>query len=342
MKNKLYLVFTIAVLLLASMVIKAQKESKSEASIRFKDGLTVVFTSETEPLDAARKPIGSLRIRGENNVIQRVLIDEERGVYFGYDLLVEPIAETGPFKLTFQPLSVQPNNVLQPNPPRRPLKNASGGKVASPDDGGRQVKKLLPLSVKKYPAAQIVRDGDTIVFDVLVNSKTGLKIVDLIKVMVSAADTLPAISQEGSAFGSSDRPAKDFSVDEVEFNIVSSKLAINGTAVSGASGESGIGISGALVWFYVPRQGRFILSLAPRKGFDFHKTGTVYSNKINFSMNGNQYEWMSGFPIISGANDKWNLYVLHQSDYMPDFAGARPDSYLFGAAARIENLIRKK
>lgn len=342
MKNKLYVIFISAAVLFASAVIHAQEVGKSQTSVRFKDGLTVVFTSETEPPDSTRKPVGSILIKGDNKIIHRVFVDEELGVYFGYDVLVEPIAETGQFKLVFQPLSSQPINILQPNPPRRPARVGNDGRVIPPDDSGRRIIKLSALSLPKYPDVQTVRDGDTIAFDVLVNSKTGVKIVDLIKVIISDAQPLTVSGQTAGASGGGNRPAKDFSADEVEFKVASSKMIINGEVVNNNPAESRLGVTGTLIWFYIPRHGRFILSLTPREGYDFQKTGTVQGSIISFSMNGNQYEWISNSPIISGQNDNWNLYVLHQPDFAPAFAPAKSDSYFVGTADRIEYLIKKK
>lgn len=200
--------------------------------------------------------------------------------------------------------------------------------------------KLTALSLPKYPDAQVVADGDTIAFDVLVNSKTGVKIIDLIKVTTSMSQPLSP-NVRATAAGRNNRPTKDFSIDAVEMKITASRLAINGTPANENSGKFGIGLTGALIWFYAPLQGRFILSLAPLEGYDFQKAGTIRGNKISFSAGGNLYEWTSSAPIVASQNDNWNLWILHQPDFVPDFGSAKPDSYLFGSADGIEYLIKK-
>ncbi len=340
MRNNLYAVFFSAVILFASGTVYAQDSKTSELSVGFKDGLTLVFTSETEPPDSNRQSFGSVQTTGANKVIHRVLTDTERGVYFGYDVSIEPAAESGKFKLSFLPLSTKPVNFSPARPPRS---GSIGGFEQSPNNQ-RQNMKLTALSLPKYPDPQIVGDGDTVAFDVLVNPKTGVKIVDLIKVLTSGNQPLQTILLKGqtTATGGSSRQTRDFSVDAVELKINSSRLIINGKPVNENSGKFGIGVMGALIWFYAPRQGRFILSLTPREGYDFQKAGTIQGNKISFSIDGNQYEWISASPVISSQNDNWNLWVLHEPEFVPDFAGEKTDSYLFGAADRVEYLIKKK
>ena len=342
MRNNLYVIFLSVVILLASGTIYAQEQKKSQTSVRFKDGLTVVFTSETDPPQSNRQTLASVQIDGDNNIIRRVYTDTERGVYFGYDVVVEPLAESEQFKLSFLPLSIEPFHLLLP-PPKPPRPGSAGG-GAQPPISQRQVAKLTLLSLSKYPDAQIVGDGDTVAFDVLVNSKTGVKIVDLIKVLTSSNQPIQPLSSNGqtTASGGGVRPTRDFSADAVGFKITASRLIINGTPVNESTGKFGIGVTGALVWVYAPGRGRFILSLAPREGYNFQKTGTIQGSKISFSMGGNQYEWVSASPIVASENDNWNLWVLHDPDYFPDYAGAKADSYLFGAADSIEFLIKKK
>jgi hypothetical protein len=82
--------------------------------------------------------------------------------------------------------------------------------------------------------------------------------------------------------------------------------------------KSSIGCTGALLWFYVPERGRFIFSLVPREGYQFKKIAVLDDNKIEFSVNGERYEWVSSTSILPNGGT-WNLWVLHDPDYTPLF-----------------------
>jgi len=65
------------------------------------------------------------------------------------------------------------------------------------------------------------------------------------------------------------------------------------------------------------RGGRFIFSVMPHPGYDFKKVGVIENNKIKFTLNGENYEWISNTPVI-GQGGNWNLYVLYDPSYVPD------------------------
>jgi len=77
------------------------------------------------------------------------------------------------------------------------------------------------------------------------------------------------------------------------------------------------------LWFYVPERGRFIFSLVPREGYSFEKIGILEGNKIEFVINGERYEWVSGVEILASGG-VWNLWVLHDSRYTPLFGSDKP------------------
>jgi hypothetical protein len=54
----------------------------------------------------------------------------------------------------------------------------------------------------------------------------------------------------------------------------------------------------------------YILSLAPREGYNFRKAGAIRNHLIAFQSDGNQYEIRTSGPI-AGTEKAWNLYVLH-------------------------------
>jgi hypothetical protein len=77
----------------------------------------------------------------------------------------------------------------------------------------------------------------------------------------------------------------------------------------------------------VPERGRFIFSLVPREGYDFAKVAVLDENRIEFTLNGERYEWLSSESILPNGGT-WNLWVLHDTDYTPLFGtpGSPPRS----------------
>jgi hypothetical protein len=86
------------------------------------------------------------------------------------------------------------------------------------------------------------------------------------------------------------------------------RLIINGEVRSGNHAQREI--TGPLPFFFVPGKGRFIFSLSSHEGYDFQKIGVIDNNKISFSYNGDNYEWVSQQPVLN-RYDKWYLWVMH-------------------------------
>jgi hypothetical protein len=68
--------------------------------------------------------------------------------------------------------------------------------------------------------------------------------------------------------------------------------------------------AGSTMWLGLPGRGMYILSLARREGYDFHKAGAIRNNVIAFHDGDNEYEIRTSGPIL-GSDRTWNLYVLH-------------------------------
>jgi hypothetical protein len=233
----------------------------------------------------------------DNHVVHRVLVDAEGNFVFGYDLIVEPVAATKQFKVSVKPLSQEFEEKLRARQP------AAGANRAPPNVS------TLPRSGD----AQFVDDGDAFALDLLVNAQTGVKIVDVVKVSFDRAK-LWSVPPRRSV------PLRDFTLGNVELAMRDYKLTINGELVGGGQ-KPARGSAGALLWFYVPNRGRFIVSLMPHEGYDFQKVGRIENNKISFTLGQDVYEWTSSAPVV-GNGGNWNLWVLHDAGYVSDFASA--------------------
>lgn len=107
---------------------------------------------------------------------------------------------------------------------------------------------------------------------------------------------------------------RDFTLDAVALRVNDFRLLVDGDLV--ATGKPGTNFAGALIWFYVEGYGRFIFSLVPREGYQFKKVGVITDNKIEFTVKGKRYEWVSGAPILPSGGT-WNVWVLHDPKYLP-------------------------
>jgi hypothetical protein len=235
----------------------------------------------------------------DNYVVHRVLVDAEGSFVFGYDLIVEPVAATKQFKVLVKPLSAEFEERLRA---RQPANAAASANRAPPNVS------TLP----REGVAQLIDDGDAIALDLLVNAQTGVKIVDVVKVSFDRAKLWSTPPRRSV-------PLRDFTLGNVELAMRDYKLTINGELVGQKAAR---GFEGALLWFYVPERGRFIVSLMPHEGYNFQKVGSIENNKISFKLGGDLYEWTSSAPVVGRSGGNWNLWVLHDPDYVSDFASA--------------------
>ncbi len=380
MKNKVFIIIFTALCIFGFGSFARAQQEKPATSVRFnKSGILVEFKTQTDPPQKNGQQFdvrGSTQIQGEQNVTHRVFVDQKTGAVFGYDLQVEAVEGTNQFKLLFKPLSIK---FIQVKPlPVRPSRAApfsiikvpadqipaetkqriiekgtarSGNTIAAADEKNTSQESVRVITefppATKYPDSTIINDGATLALDVLVNPQTGVKIVDLIKVSSEAKQSAEKIADEQQ------QQARDFSPDAVKLSLKNFKVLINDQQFNAAENPVAMGsVTGTIIWLYLPERGRFIFSLEPRAGYDFRKIGVIEGSKISFKINGDSYELVSTASIFGGAissggsggvdSGSWNLWVLHEPDFVPRFPGAEPISYLIGAADRIEYLIKKK
>jgi len=104
---------------------------------------------------------------------------------------------------------------------------------------------------------------------------------------------------------------QDFTVDDGPVSIkVPFQLLVNGKNWQGHTVGWHMD-GGSTIWLGLPGRGMYILSLAPREGYDFQKAGAIRNHVITFHGGGEQYEIRTSGPI-AGADKAWNLYVLHE------------------------------
>ncbi|HVF56939.1 MAG TPA: hypothetical protein VM934_12370 [Pyrinomonadaceae bacterium] len=289
----------------------------SQTIIPLQSGAFVTFTTETVPATAQEFSASMIEAEERPNLIRRVFVDNKTEFFFGYELLVEPVASSKQFRVSVKPLSEEFQEQLRA---RKAF----------------QTRRLHPSynssAFANSSKPQLVGDGDTFALDVLRNPRTGVRVVDVIKVSLDD----PGL-QEAHA---SEHPARDFVLEDVQLKINSYKLLRDGELLY----QTTSGCAGSLVWFSLPDKGRFIFSLVPRPGYDFQKIGMVEHNRISFALGGERYEWVSSLPVV-GMGGNWNLWVLHEPDYKfdlyqppaADVAARRPELDDKIRAAREKN-----
>jgi hypothetical protein len=281
--------------------VAAQNLAKRQLVLPLSDGGFVAFRSETSASDntqaMATQSLASLlysqALAGENRIIHRVLTDADSRVIFGYDLWVNSDPITRKFRLAVLPADEAFRRTF--------LKESSASR--SGDSFATFPKSIAP---------QTLDDGDAVSLELLVNQQLGMKIVDVVKVTFDQSKFREATPEN---------QPRDFSLDAVSLAIKGYQLLIDGKVVG--KSKSTIGYSGSLLWFYVPERGRFIFSLVPREGYSFQKIGVLEGNKIEFEVNGEHYEWLSGAEILPHGGT-WNLWVLYDSRSTPLFGSQKP------------------
>ena len=90
-------------------------------------------------------------------------------------------------------------------------------------------------------------------------------------------------------------------------------LFIDGVSLVEKQGSFG----GRVVWFSLPKQGQFIISTAPQKGYKFEQIAEVGSNIISVSLADKFYQLSSVEPMLSDGGSM-KLWVLHDAEYQPE------------------------
>ena len=75
-------------------------------------------------------------------------------------------------------------------------------------------------------------------------------------------------------------------------------------------------VHGALVWLYIPDQGRYVMSLTPHPDLNFKKAGEVRGGVISFTVDGDRITLECPSPIAPG-DAPYHLYILHDEDWEP-------------------------
>ncbi len=292
--------FRISLLFACAAAALAQPGERTVMSgnMILRSGVVFDYRAVLRPAGTSLKGFGAggVLTDSKGNIIHRYMIDENNKLYFGYDVVVGSADVAGAYLVTFQPLS----DVEK-------IRETAGLKPAPP-----------PL----FPAPQMMHDGEIIELDLMVNPDGNRRLTDIIAIQMH--ESAPQAAKTIAA-------PRDFTVDDGPINFDTTRYSFweRGQEYKGMSGFTGK--PGKTLWFTIPGDGHYVVSLTPHEGFA--KSGTIRDNVVAFGDSGMQYELRLRTPV-AGAGKAWNLYVMHSSGSVWDHVSGMQ----FGTD-RLENLL---
>jgi hypothetical protein len=210
------------------------------------------------------------------SMAHRFFYDRGAHIFFGYDIVVQPQDRIDMYSVGFFNLSMGPLDFP----------------IDSTDSLNPTLWKQVPLPT--LLPSQVVRAGEPMSITVYRDPKTGAELRDTMTIAAMPQSVSPVPHQQlngievwewahstprnGNAapshrsyaiFGA----AQPFSIDDAQMRLEMGRLVVNGKSQFGTEGARVV--TGALVWFYVPGHGRYILSLIPRPDLGFERAGEV-------------------------------------------------------------------
>ena len=284
------------------LVVVAAAPAAAQVSVSMHSGIEVQMTARIEP-GSVRIPSGVMAINIGR--FHRVVQDRSQRRYFAYDVLVEPKPGSPAFQVRIEPFSLSATDLAE----------------MDVDPSWTYVPLL------KYPLVPDVRPGDSVAIDLLENPTTGQKVVDYFVFKRSTATAAAGLS-----------PVRDLSLADVHLRLDDFRISVNGTVLD-ASTRVGGNISGAVLWFYLPERGRFMMSVLPNPKLGLRRAGEVTNTLLSFTDGSDRYDIKSTSRIVP-AGGRYNLYVLHEPQWRPTGDESKAP-LIVGAADRAEWLTTK-
>ncbi len=272
------------------------------------------------------------RSNARTSYFSRIVIDDIKHEYFGYEVLLEEDTPGG-YRMTFGPPAISS------------IELSSWGAPA----------KEWSLWTGRLPESRIVHQGDVISVELLTDATTGDKLIEDITIqppnrvtgMVGPLGTGFAAPTVARPIPTVEGPARDFSASDAEMRLTLPRIMVNGVEQSIAPAATGLpsnllvrNVSGSLVWLYLPGRGRYILSLASRPELGFTKTGEVRGGLAKFTIDGEEFAVECPAEIASG-HAPYNLYVSRDAFYEPT-AQAQKGKVAVGTVGVAELIALKR
>jgi hypothetical protein len=259
-------------------------------------------------------------------VIHRVLQDRKKRVYVGYDAVVTVLPGPNSYHVTFQKLTMTPElaqNFFGDNP-------SSWTEIRTPGWGP-----------PAPPTPQDIHGGEVLQLDLLTNARTGQRVTDYVTVQEPSQKFVGFNAQyiPDRKFAFAPGPSRDFKADDVELTIQAPRLTVNGK-LDESTTKRFDEVSGSVVWLYISKHGRYLLSLIPHPELGFRKAGEVRGSSLSFTMGSETFTVNAGARIAPGEAP-FNLYVLHDPNWKPTYPNADLDVFNMGALDRAESIVTR-
>jgi hypothetical protein len=124
---------------------------------------------------------------------------------------------------------------------------------------------------------------------------------------------------------------RDFYAEDAEFVLTSPVLSLNGSGFE--LPKSAVAIKGKFLWVYLPGHGRYFLSLSPDAEQGLSLAGQVGGATLQFQSQNDEIQIDAADRILMGSAT-YNLYVAHQSDWLPPSESER-SAALMGSTDRL-------
>jgi hypothetical protein len=248
----------------------------------------------------------------------RYFSDRANHTYFGYEMMLEE-QQPGTYLLTCGKLGLSPMEMSMEATPRLPLNARANSSALAPTNIP-----WIQLALPSIPEPRLIHQGDTASIELFVDPLTGDKLIDDVHIQPRyipiPTGMRPSFQPIPPAAPTVSGEARDYSAADGEFQIVQPFVSVNGN--DDAALRTPRAARGSLVWIYIPKHGRYILSLAPRPGLDFKKAGEVRGGVIAFVVGENSVKISCANSITTG-DAAYHLYVLLDPDWEPTVAAQK-------------------
>jgi hypothetical protein len=155
--------------------------------------------------------------------------------------------------------------------------------------------------LSKYAQPMMLNNGDIISLDVLLEPRTGAKLVDFFQISTGEPITRRNTDKLKAE-------ARALTLEDLMLTITGYEVWRNGEKLRGSGG----GASGRYIWLSIPQVGRAIFTLiTPPAGSGFEQTAIANENQLVFWIDGAQYEWLSKSSIVPAEG---SFYVWMKFD----------------------------
>jgi hypothetical protein len=224
--------------------------------------------------------------------------------------VVQPLAEPNTYQVTIRPLSMNSNMANR----------VLGNDVPTWDQ--------IRTPGWTMPTPQTIKGGDVLELTLLNNRATGQSVIDYVTIQEPPNQSRGFNTVPERQFSFAPGASRDIKIDDIELMIQSARLSINGKLEPSTERYFG-DASGTIVWFYAPKRGRFLLSLAPRPELGFRKAGEARGSSLRFLIGGDTFTMSAGRAIAPGQA-AYSLYVLHEPDWKPTYLHADTSVFIMG------------